>query len=100
MSPVQRRFKLSLARWSEAFTVGGVAHRGVATVLTNGQSGSLLGSDNATLLTHPLRALYVAYDDATAAGNTVVYAGTSYTVQRAVDLRLRDEVVARLLVLA
>lgn len=100
MTAAQRRLKLTLGRVDEAFTVGGSTRHGVFAILTGGQASTLLGYDAASILGHPIRVLYVPFDDATAEGNTVVYAGSSLTVHKALDLRLRGEVVARLLVLA
>lgn len=99
MSPTQRRFKNVINRVGEAFTVGGNARQGIFAFIAPGAARTYMDAATIDSVGRPLRAAYVPYDDPTTTGNTVTYASATYTVQKALDLRHRNEAVARLLLM-
>lgn len=100
MSPLQRRFKNVINRVGEAFTVSGSARQGIFAFIAPGAAATYIDSGTLASLGRPLRAAYVPFDDTTATGNSVSYAGLTLTVEKALDLRHANEAVARLLILA
>jgi len=100
MSPVQRRVKNVIARAGEAFSVGASSRKGIFAFLAPGAANTYVDPGIVAALPRPIRVAYVGFDDVTAESDTVSYAAASLTVYRALDLRHRGEVVARMLVLA
>ena len=100
MSPVQRRFRNVINRVGEAFTVSGNARQGIFSILSPYAAEQYIDATTLAAVGRPMRAVYVPFDDVTATGNSVSYAGLTLTVEQALDLRHQGEAVARLLILA
>jgi hypothetical protein len=92
-----QRIAESIRRLGDAVTIGGVAHFGIATLPR--RSGMILLPNEYDGVGRPIRALYVAGSVIVNAGSTAVLHGLPWTIQRAIPLTVRNEVVARLLVL-
>lgn len=100
MNPLQRRLKALIARVGDSFTVGGSSRKGVFGLLGVSRAKDLLPAGTVDALGRPLRVATVAYDDATAASDTVTWDGADYTVEKVLKVRWRDSTVARVLVLS
>ncbi|CAN5639802.1 hypothetical protein BH11ARM2_BH11ARM2_25160 [soil metagenome] len=98
MNPIQARVATLLRLAGEAFTVGGVSHTGVASVMRYSPARDLV--DDLSGWSRPIWSLMVPADAATAAGATVIFRGASLTVRKVVELRIRGFVVAKRLVVA
>ncbi|MDX2064715.1 MAG: hypothetical protein SFX74_03125 [Fimbriimonadaceae bacterium] len=97
MRTIAQRIAESIRRLGDAVTIGGVAHYGIATLPQ--RSGVLLLPNEYDGVGRPFRALYVAGNVTVSAGVTATLHGLPWTIQRAIPLTVRNEVVARLLVL-
>ena len=100
MSALPARSKAAILRVADTFTVSGNTRSGWFRICGYGRA--LLYATPAEVDTYPrpLRLLTVPHDDVTAVGDTVSWNGLTLTVKKAVDIRLRNESVARLLVIA
>ena len=99
MTALQRRMKSVIERVGDTFTVGGVPHKGVVTLLNPTAARDYLAQSDIDAAPRPLRLAYTAYDDLTAVGNSIVWASITLTVRKLVEVRYQDNVIARLMVL-
>jgi hypothetical protein len=99
MTAMQKRVKNVIERIGDTFTVGGISHKGVMTVLNPSSARDYLAQSDIDAAARPLRLLYVPYDDSTLVGGSVVWASIALTVRKMVEVRYRDYVIAKLYVL-
>ncbi len=99
MTALQRRMKSVIERVGDTFTVGGVSHKGVVTLLNPTAARDYLAQSDIDSAPRPLRLAYAAFDDTTVVGNSVAWASITLTVRKLVEVRYIGSVIARLLVL-
>jgi hypothetical protein len=95
---LQRRFKAVIERLGDTFTVGGTPGKALVAVLPFADAQTYLTSAEITAAAKPIHAMYVPFDDATATAAAVDWNSLTLTVLRAVELRLQDESVLRMLI--
>lgn len=98
MTLLQRRLKGVIERWGDDVAVGGLSGKALVSVLTSDEAASYLTSAEIVAADMPIRAFTVPYDDPTASGSTLAWNGQSFAILRAIDLRLQNATVARILV--
>lgn len=98
MTPLQARVKAVVERLGDSFTVGATSGKALVSVLTADQAQTVLTAAEIGAAAMPIRAFHVPFDDATAVGASLTWNGTVLTVKRALDVRLRDLAVFRLLI--
>jgi len=99
MTAIQRRLKNVIERTGDTFTIAGSPHKGVFTVLSPTAARDYLPQSEIDAAPRPLRLVYTAFDDASAAGSLVLWSALTLTVRKVVEVRHQDCVIARLLVL-
>lgn len=99
MTPMQRRFKGTVSRLGETFTIGGSPHVGIFGILSPGVAARYVTGSVLDAAARPIRSSYVAFDDTATPGSSAVYEGATFTVQKVLAIRHRGETVAKLLVL-
>ncbi len=100
MSALQQRLKKHISRIGDSFLVGGSTRVGVFSVLSAQQALSYMSQATLDSYSKPVHALLVAFDDSTAAGDTVTWDSLTLTVRSVVRKRLRNETVMKVLVVA
>ena len=99
MSRVQDRIKATVERLGDDFTVSSSTRQGVFRVLDGQTAEDLLSSTEIAAAEKPLYWAIVPFDDTTTASDEVTWLGTDYGVLKILDLRLRNETVAKKLIL-
>lgn len=98
MTPRQR-LEGVIARLGEPFTWNGNEHRGWINFARSGIGRDFLTAGEFDSYGRPFRTALIRADCAAAASQSIIVAGVTYTIRRAVDLRHRGAVVGRLLIL-
>ena len=100
MTPLQRRFKAVIARLGDAISTVHGSGSALVSKMTVGQAKVWFDDATAAAFGRPIRSFYVGYDDPTAAGDTLTWAGGSVTVKKVVELRFQSSIVAKMLIAA
>ena len=99
MSPTQRRIKSCIDLIGDTILVDGTPTKAVVALLARGTANSLMPTGDVDISTRPMRLAYVAFDDASVAGNAVVWDGLTFVLRKVISARLRDETVVKMLAL-
>lgn len=100
MNSVRLKLAKAIQRRGDSFTVGGVTRKGLFSLLSADRASVYLTATQAAALGRPIWLAFVAHDDPTALGATVVWDSRSLVVQKALNIRRQDVTVARVLVIA
>lgn len=98
MTVLQGRFTGIVDRLGETFVISGGSHKGVFGILSPAVAARYVSGSVIDAAARPIRSVYVAHDDTAAVGNSAVWEGGTYTVQKVIPIRFRGETVAKLLV--
>lgn len=100
MNALQKRLKGAVEWHGDLFTIGGVPHRGVFTVLSPAAARDYLPQEEIDALPRPIRLVLVAFDDASTVGAAAVWGSQTLIVRKVVEVRHQNSVAAKFLVMA
>jgi hypothetical protein len=100
MTPAVGRFVGVVNAQGEPFTVSGVDHLGVFSVIPSSSHLSYLTQAEVDGASKPIWLVLVSAIDSTSSGATLIWNGGSWTVMRILPLRHKGETVAKMLVIA
>lgn len=100
MNAIQRRFRMVIERLGEVLTVAGSDRKGIVSTISSSRAAVWLTSAEVEACVRPIQLAYVPFDDTTTANQAVVWDGRTYTVKKVVNARHRNQIIAKMLILA